>query len=142
VHSLLLLAAVLTLDGGAIRVSGFDAAHASSSDFSQILRVYTEPHSVDQPPLLGRYSVESGDLVFHPRFAWQPGLRYRAVFGAPGESPIEKVFEIPAVAHQANTVVTEVFPTAPVLPANTLKFYIYFFRAHVARRRLRSHSFA
>jgi len=33
----LLLAAVLTLNGGAIRVSGFDAAHATPAEYPQLL---------------------------------------------------------------------------------------------------------
>jgi hypothetical protein len=122
----LLLTAVLTLDGGAIRVSGFDAAHASPADYPQLLAVYVEPRAENAPALLGRYAVEQGDLVFHPRFPLLAGLRYRAVFQPPDGPAVEHVFEIPARAKSPATIVTEVYPTSPELPANTLKLYIYF----------------
>jgi hypothetical protein len=76
--------------------------------------------------LLGRYTVESGDLVFHPRFPLLPGMRYRAVFRPPDEPGMEQVFELPALAKSPTTVVTEIYPTSQELPANTLKFYIHF----------------
>src|SRR5580693_3365422 len=122
----LLLAAVLTLDGGAIRVSGFDAAHASLSEYPQLLSVYVEPRAAGAPALLGTYAVVAGELEFRPRFPLVPGVRYRAVFRPPGGATVEQVFEIPAIRKSAATVVTEVFPTAQALPANTLKFYIHF----------------
>jgi hypothetical protein len=125
-NSLLLLAAVLTLDGGAIRVSGWDAAHASPADYPQLLSVYVEPRAEQAPSLLGRYTVEQGDLFFHPRFPLLAGVRYRAVFRPPDGSVIERVFELPAVAKSPTTVITEIYPTSQELPANTLKFYIHF----------------
>ena len=122
----LLLAAVLTLNGGAIRVSGFDAAHATPAEYPQLLALYVEPRAEQAPALLGRYAVEQGDLVFHPRFPLLAGVRYRAVF-RPAEGPaVEGVFEIPAPTKLPAAVVTEIYPTSQELPANTLKFYIHF----------------
>jgi hypothetical protein len=124
--ALLLLAAVVTLDGGAFRVSGWNAAHATPADYPQLLVVYVEPRAEGAPPLLGRYEVAGGELVFHPRFPLVPGVRYRAVFHRPEEPAVEKVFEIPALPKSPTVEVTAIYPTAQELPENTLKFYIYF----------------
>jgi hypothetical protein len=77
---------------------------------------------LDVPAMLGRYTVEAGSLIFHPRYALVPGLAYRAVLRGAGE----KVFHAPALAAHPAAMVSAVYPTVDVLPENTLKLYIEF----------------
>ena len=55
-----------------------------------------------------------------------PGVRYRAVFEAPGGKPVAATFEKKRPQLAATTRVTHVYPSTDVLPSNTLKLYIYF----------------
>jgi hypothetical protein len=80
----------------------------------------------DVPPLLGRYSVENGVLVFTPQYPIQPGVRYKAVARVPGMAPITTVAGIPKKVVAPSTVVSNVYPSTNVLPENQLKFYIHF----------------
>ncbi len=81
----------------------------------------------DVPPMLGSYAVESGVLVFRPRYLLAPGVRARAVFRAPGSAEVVAVFEaLKAEAAASKTRVEHVYPSTGLLPDNQLKFYIYF----------------
>ena len=80
----------------------------------------------DVPPLLGRYSIENGALVFTPQYPIQPGVRYNAVARIPGMAPITTAAEIPKRIVAPSTVVANVYPSTNVLPENQLKFYIHF----------------
>lgn len=77
--------------------------------------------------MLGRYAVEGGALVFRPSYPLAPGVKYRAVFRQPGRrDPIERIFDGPPQSTAAATRVERVYPSASVLPSNTLRLYIYF----------------
>jgi hypothetical protein len=80
----------------------------------------------DVPPLLGKYSMESGAVVFTPQYPIQAGVRYKAVARIPGMSPLSIVAEIPRRVVAPSTVVANVYPSTNVLPENQLKFYIHF----------------
>jgi hypothetical protein len=122
----LLFWAAIQFQGGVFRVSGWDApAEAPPAGWQSLLSVYAGAPGV--PPLLGAYTVEAGELIFRPRFPLSPGMHVRAVFQAPGTAEIEAAFDVPAgAAIEPTTRVAQVYPTANVLPANALKFYIYF----------------
>jgi hypothetical protein len=84
------------------------------------------------PAMIGVYVVTDKTLRFEPQFLLQPGVRYRAVLrphnlpgGEPGK-PFDSTFALPAPAAAATTTVTQVFPTADVVPENLLKFYVHF----------------
>ncbi|MGD1091858.1 MAG: hypothetical protein ABSB35_07670 [Bryobacteraceae bacterium] len=110
---------------GAFRVNGWKADLSNrGGDWSQILAVFAG--AGDVPPMLGTYSVRNGTLVFEPRFPLSPGVRYRALFHAPGGLPIEAVFDGPASPAQSSTRVEHIYPSAEVLPSNVLKLYILF----------------
>jgi hypothetical protein len=71
-------------------------------------------------PMLGTYSVERGVLLFHPRFPVAPGTRYQGNYHG-------TAFAIEVPLQRTTTArVTHVYPSADVLPANTLRFYICF----------------
>jgi hypothetical protein len=101
-----------------------------SSDWSQAFQVHVEPDdlrsSIGLPPINGRYSLKAECVEFHPQFPFQPGVRYRATLRPPGGQHLSSVFLIPVPQRKPTTVITEIYPTADVLPENLLKFYIYF----------------
>jgi len=84
------------------------------------------------PAMLGSYGVSNGTVRFLPQFPLQRGIRYRAVFrpqnlpGGGADKPVVSTFAVAAAAQAATTRVTQVFPTADVLPENLLKFYVHF----------------
>jgi hypothetical protein len=92
------------------------------------------PSSVPLPPMAGAYSIESETLRFTPQFPLEPEVTYRAIF-EPGHLPgagqakadaIASTFLLPPPDATPGTVVTQVYPSADVLPENLLKFYIHF----------------
>jgi hypothetical protein len=79
------------------------------------------------PAMLGRYERAGDDLTFTPRFPLSAGATYRARLRTPGgETNLD--YAVPAPAAKAPPRVVKIYPTADVLPANHLRFYIYFDR--------------
>jgi hypothetical protein len=77
------------------------------------------------PPMLGSYQRRDMDLVFRPRFPLEPGQLYRAQLG-PDKQATTADYRVPSAAPSEPARVVNVYPTGDVLPANHLKFYIYF----------------
>jgi len=100
------------------------AASTGAARGNEVFTVSVDAPNV--PPLLGRYRVENGALVFAPQFALQPGMSYRAVARIPGAAPISRVVSLPKADATPTTVVEKVYPSVNVLPENQLKFYIHF----------------
>jgi hypothetical protein len=119
---------VLHAESPAIRMENgnflVSPAPPPSSAWDTVLSVYSGPG--DLPPMLGTYSVEAGALIFHPRYPIAQGVTYRAVLHIGSAPAIEKTFRAPAAPKQAPTAVSHVYPSADILPENTLKLYIEF----------------
>ncbi len=108
----------------------------AQEQFSRIFAVFVVdvPQDIDLPPVAGTYSVEASSLKFVPRFAFRPGMRYRAVLHTAGvaatpqgsEKTVTFELAIPAAKPGKPTEVTQIYPSSGVLPENQLKFYIYF----------------
>lgn len=114
----------------------------TAEQWSGLLAVRVVPgadRAAELPPILGRYRVETAALVFEPRFALQPGVRYRASFdraqiGRPsadgGVAHAGKRLEIDIELALAGTRpparVQAVYPSLDRLPENQLKLYIHF----------------
>src|SRR5688572_28492786 len=110
------------MEGGVFRVAGWPAAQPPVGGWESLFAVYAGEGDV--PPLLGTYSVEGNTLSFRPRYPLAPGMHLRAVFRP---LSIKTTFDIPkALPRPSTTRVTEVYPTASLIPENQLKFYIYF----------------
>jgi len=109
----------LDQQAGVFRLTGI-------SDLSrpEIFNVSVDAPNV--PGLAGQRRIEDGALIFVPSYPLQPGVRYRAVARVPGGPDVTAVFEIPRPDMTPTTVVSNVYPTASVLPENELKFYIQF----------------
>lgn len=78
------------------------------------------------PPLLGKYEKRSGGLVFVPRFALSAGQTYRITLEIEPGRRVTRDHRVPEKAATTPTTVAKIYPTADVLPANLLKFYIHF----------------
>ena len=115
----------LQFDGGVFKVVGLPASalRAPAAGWQSVFVVYAG--TGDVPPLAGSYSVETGALVFRPKYPLAAGPRYRAVFRGAG-APIEKTFDGPARTVTPSARVERVYPSADVLPSNQLRLYIYF----------------
>jgi hypothetical protein len=90
--------------------------------------------TVGMPAVLGTYRVGTTNLQFEPQFPLEPGIKYAAAF-FPSQLPgnkagaggvVSSVFEIPRESTMPSTVVAQIYPSAPVLPENLLKFYVHF----------------
>jgi len=95
--------------------------------------------------LFGSYAVVGSELTFTPAAPLTPGAMYHIVFLPPGMSEeesrsafrtgfdtvtgkdkLELIHQVPQQMNAATPVVQSVHPSAQVLPANHLKFYITF----------------
>lgn len=82
--------------------------------------------SSETPPILGRYERDASTLTFVPRFSLSPGSRYQVVITLPGQPPQRQQFQMPTKQAGPPPELVAVYPTANVLPANLLKFYLHF----------------
>jgi len=114
----------LSYDGSSFRAEGWRGSEPAGG-WDEVLAVYASD-APGAPPMLGDYTRRGGALVFTPRFPPAPGLPMRAVYRPPGAPPLEQRFTQDAAVAQAAAVLTGVYPSAEVWPANTLKLYVEF----------------
>ncbi|MBI3823036.1 MAG: hypothetical protein HY289_10215 [Planctomycetes bacterium] len=79
------------------------------------------------PSMLGKYERTDNELVFTPRFPFDAGQTYRIDYHHPKKLTTLD-YRMPPPAPKSPPQVVKIYPTADVLPANHLKFYIYFDR--------------
>jgi hypothetical protein len=79
------------------------------------------------PNMLGKYSRAGNELTFLPRFPLSAGATYRATVKVAGAAA-SLDHRVPVPAAKAPPKVVKIYPSADVLPANHLRFYIYFDR--------------
>lgn len=105
-----------------------------ATQWPAVLSVFVEQPGTAPTPMLGQHRVTGGRVRFTPAFPLEPGLRYRAVFDAgslpdapsPATGKLTSSLQIPVPPERATTTVTQVYPSADVLPENLLKFYVHF----------------
>ena len=116
----------IQLDAGAFKVTGWPAPAAPpAGGWASVLNVYAG--TAGTVPMLGTHAVEGGTLVFHPRYPLAAGVKYRAVFRQPGrQAAVERIIDGPLLVPAPPTRVERVYPSADVLPSNTLRLYVYF----------------
>jgi hypothetical protein len=137
-------ALVRALTCGCVRVENLDPKlTASLHAFAQLdsllqrmLRVTVAtaglPCDERLPNVLGHYEVVERGIQFIPRFAFEPGIRYRASFdlGPLGSTAHADVttyeFQLPGRMSAGPAQVEQVLPSADVLPENLLRFYVTF----------------
>jgi hypothetical protein len=79
------------------------------------------------PAIFGKYDRAGNELTFTPRFPLSAGATYRAVLKTSGKTA-SLDYIVPVLAAKAPPRVVKIYPSADVLPANHLRFYIYFDR--------------
>lgn len=79
------------------------------------------------PAMIGTYDRKGNELIFTPRFPLDAGQTYRATLQNAGKA-VTLDYQPPMPAAKAPPKVVKIYPTADVLPANHLRFYIYFDR--------------
>jgi hypothetical protein len=93
----------------------------------ELFPVMVEPANVlaaiDLPPILGSYTSKANALEFHARFPFDPGVTYRATFTP---AKLSSTLTLPREDRSRTTIVSQVYPTADLLPQNLLKFYLHF----------------
>src|SRR5207253_2743654 len=77
--------------------------------------------------MFGKYQRTGNQLTFTPSFPLSAGATYRASLKAAG-STTALDYRIPVLTAKAPPKVVKIYPTADVLPANHLRFTIYFDR--------------
>jgi hypothetical protein len=113
------------LRDGVFRVEGWKAPpSAPAGGWGTVFLVYAGAGKV--PALLGSWSVESGTLIFKPRYPIAAGVHYHAVFRAPSGAMIARDFDGPPRAVNPVARVEQVYPTGDVLPSNLLRLFIVF----------------
>jgi hypothetical protein len=80
----------------------------------------------DGPAMLGSYERQQSLLIFRPACPLVRGERYRATFGPGGGPSRVAEYRVPPRPPAPPARVERIYPSAAVLPANHLKFYIHF----------------
>jgi hypothetical protein len=115
-----------------LRNSGWQA-----SQWQRLLSIYSGSQdaapNLGLPSMAGAYSIEADSLRFTPQFPMESQVKYWAVFhpdqlpeGIAGAAVITSNFQTPQPQSTSSTNVTQIYPSAEVLPENLLKFYIHF----------------
>ena len=114
-----------------VHLQGLLAVGVSSEEAARRLLVFVanENFEVEEgtPPMLGRYWIENGEILFKPRFGFDPMRPYRVV-AHHGSIRLEEAFTIAGEIPAPRTRLEVIFPTGNQLPENLLKFYLYFDR--------------
>lgn len=80
------------------------------------------------PSMLGDYQRKGSQLTFTPRFRLTASSTYAASLHSATNDTLTVQHRAPNSPRQGMAKVTDVFPSTDTLPANSLKFYIYFDR--------------
>jgi len=116
-------------------IARLQSSQPSAAQLKSALRITVDDATgldPDTPAVLGGYQILPDRIRFTSQFPPQPGLRYRAtadftgLIGAAAPASLTCKFSIPPAREEKPTTVREVYPTASVLPANLLRFYVWF----------------
>jgi hypothetical protein len=112
----------------------------TTDEWQKLLRVSVKDSNnggSTPPPVAGRYAIVGPVLRFTPMFPFDEGRQYDVVLDRGFMPPnarmvpdphdaVTAVVGRPAVARSPSTVVTQVYPSSDVLPANQLRMYLHF----------------
>jgi len=118
-------------------------ANLTDRDWQAILTVTVgfgpdhTPSQAGQLPMAGEYRVEGAVVRFTPMFGFDAGRAFGVRFdpaNIPGaqptqtwrQQPVSTIIGAAASPRTSSTTVTQVYPSGPELPENTLRFYIEF----------------
>jgi len=112
----------------------------SNAEWSQMLAVYTgesvPEDAASMPAMIGAYEIGEYVIHFRPRFPLVAGLSYTARFDdsvfalkvgrSGGKSQITASYDVPKPDYMPATLITNIYPSGDLLPANQLKLYLHF----------------
>ncbi len=78
------------------------------------------------PPVMGRYAVTGGAVRFTPAFPLEPGRTYIARLDLGDGKPLTTQVTAAGAPAEAQTALTAVYPSGPVVPQNLLRLYLQF----------------
>lgn len=116
---------IRVVESKSVEVSGLPESfmHRTLEQWAESLRV-TVAGIKNDASLLGTHTLLDGTLKFEPRFPFEPGVKYRAIFKQ-GDAETSHEFTIPKPKVVPGTV-SAIFPSAGTIPENTLRFYVHF----------------
>ncbi len=88
--------------------------------------VRIEGDKADSAAIFGSYTRRGEVLSFVPAFRLSPGTAYRAILKLPGRDTQSADYTVPAAEARPTAALEKIYPTADHVPANLLKFYLYF----------------
>ncbi len=128
-----------TIDVGGIPAASLaQLAKADWTDgqWQALMQVSVKAAPGSRPPaIVGRYTVADAVLRFTPMFPFDDGREYDVRFdpsrlpgsgAAPGAASLAATVTLPAVARTPSTVVSHLYPSGGVVPANQLRMYLHF----------------
>lgn len=123
-----------------VEVSGLSPTQldVDAAEWQRLLAIYAGDVNSNLPPMAGKYEVQSGRLRFTPQFPLVAGVAYHAVFQPEQKPPITAIFQMPESSGATGTIVSQIAPSADLLPENLLKFYVHF-SAPMSRGRIYDH---
>jgi hypothetical protein len=125
----------------AATVAALSNAAWTDVEWQALLRVSVKPSGESlptaRPAVTGKYSAADGTVRFTPMFPFDEGRQYDVALDAarlpavPSQTPwrtevIAAVVARPAVARSPTTVVSHLYPSGDVVPANQLRMYLHF----------------
>ncbi|HEY7497602.1 MAG TPA: hypothetical protein VH740_03775 [Vicinamibacterales bacterium] len=130
-----------TIDVIGIGPQGLDALARvdwTMEQWQSLLRVSVKGADGDRPPAVaGRYAIAGDVLRFTPMFPLDEGRQYDVVLDpgflppnarmiADPQNSVRAVVGRPAVERSPSTIVTHIYPSGGVVPANQLRLYLHF----------------
>lgn len=109
--------------------AGLPAGKLTQEQGEKTLRLFLDKGKgpKEEPAILGDYERRDKELTFVPRFPLVPENTYRARLLLGDGKALTAEYRVPGAAGPLTQVV-KIVPAGDVLPANHLRFYIYFSR--------------
>jgi hypothetical protein len=104
------------------------AGKISQDDGAALLHLHLVNDGKEGPAMFGDYQRQGKQLVFVPTYPLLPDHLYRVRFTPPDEPVVMLDHKVPPRPPAPLAEVAQVLPSGEVLPANHLRFYIYFSR--------------
>jgi len=139
IYTIGLNAQLRTIDVGGIpaaSLSRLAKADWTDAQWQALMQVSVKAAPGGRPPaIVGRYTVADAVLRFTPMFPFDDGREYDVRFdpsalpgsgATPGGTSLAATVTLPAVARTPSTVVSHLYPSGNVVPANQLRMYLHF----------------
>jgi hypothetical protein len=112
-------------------LASLERARLPQGRWPSVLRIAVDAQS---PPVIGKYAIDGGRVIFTPLYPFDPGRQYEVRFdpsiaiddeGARGQ-PLVATVGLPKRDLAPSTIVRAIYPSGDVLPENQLRMYIEF----------------